>query len=75
MAHIPPILGTQISKVHWVDRIGTGKKIHRKITATEFGPLGGRALMSASWRVAASPVAVSSEIEEVAFRTGGTFPG
>jgi len=76
MAHTHPILNNiAISKV----LLGSDKrrKSHRKIIATEFGPLGGPALISTSWRGAASdsPAVTFWAMEEVLFRTGGVFPG
>lgn len=54
---------------------------HRKIIATEFGPLGGSTAFSVSWRDARAADELSllaMEGEEgavVVFRLGGTLPG
>ena len=61
------------AKVHQ-DRIGT-VKIYRKMTATEFGPLGGPGLISASWRRDGSEAVSLFAMEEVEFKLGGVFPG
>ena len=56
--------------MHW--------KIHLKIIATEFGPVGGPAASSPSWRGAKAamplPVLLATEIV-VLFKPGGVFPG
>jgi hypothetical protein len=56
------------------------ESIHRKIIATEFGPLGGSTAFSFSWRVARaadelSLLAMEGEEAVVVFRLGGTLPG
>lgn len=57
------------------------ERAHRKIIATEFGPLGGRAASSISWRAnaRAAVVLLSATIEGggvvVVFRVGGNVAG
>lgn len=57
------------------------RRAHRKIIATEFGPLGGRAASSISWRAdARAAVVLLLAIEEggvvvVVFRLGGIVAG
>jgi hypothetical protein len=55
-------------------------RLHRKMIATEFGPLGGPAGVSISWRAVVARLAVlllsaMGEEEVVVFRSGGIVPG
>lgn len=61
--------------------LGSETSVHRKIIATEFGPLGGNSAVSLfSWRAVARPAELLSamegkEVVVVVFRLGGTLPG